>query len=288
GNRSDKRLNRQQIDRIVRAFSPAAMQVRVYIADSALVTGPNLAALAATPLAWLSRLPDTFGAAATAKAAAWAADAWIPIGRVAQASHAAPDAASEQTGSVGNRPYRLVVYRSSSRDRRKAKTLDRELARARAAAEQAATALTTQDFACAADAEAAAATFQATAPRWWPCTTAVAPITVVAKRPRPGRPRRDDPTSTQTVYRVHVTWGPRNEAAVEAELQRRSVFVLITTLPPDQYDAAALLREVQRTDPCGATLPVPERPGVGGRGLPPEAGADSGAGVRHAAGALAV
>jgi transposase len=243
GNRSDKRLNRQQIDRIVRAFSPATMQDLVYIADSALVTGPNLDALAATPLAWLSRLPDTFGAAARAKAAAWAADAWIPIGRVAQAAHAATYAASEQTGSIGDRPYRLVVYRSSSLDRRKAKTLDRELARARAAAEQAATALTAQDFACAADAEAAAATFQVTAPHWWPCTTAVVSATVRDKRPRPGRPRRDDPTSTHTVYRVQVTWGPRQEAAVEAELQRRSVFVLITTLPPDRYDAAALLRE---------------------------------------------
>ncbi len=187
GNRSDKRLNRQQIDRIVRAFSPATMQDLVYIADSALVTGPNLDALAATPLAWLSRLPDTFGAAARAKAAAWAADAWIPIGRVAQAAHAATYAASEQTGSIGDRPYRLVVYRSSSLDRRKAKTLDRELARARAAAEQAATALTAQDFACAADAEAAAATFQVTAPHWWPCTTAVVSATVRDKRPRPGR-----------------------------------------------------------------------------------------------------
>ena len=243
GHRSDKRLNRQQIDQIVRAFSPTAMQDLVYIADSALVTGPNLDALAATPLAWLSRLPDTFGVAATAKAAAWRADAWIPIGRVAQAPRAATYAASEQTGTIGDRPYRLVVYRSSSLDRRKAKTLDRELAHARAAAEQAATALTTQNFACAADAEAAAATFQATAPRWWPCTTAVAPVTVLAKRPRRGRPRRDDPAPTHTVYRVQVTWGLQNETAVQTELARRSTFVLITTLPPDRYDAAALLRE---------------------------------------------
>ncbi len=243
GNRSDKRLNRQQIDRIVRAFSPEALQDLVYIADSALVTGPNLAALAATPMAWLSRLPDTFGVAATAKAAAWAADTWIPVGRVAQAPHAATYAASEQTGRIGDRDYRLVVYRSSSLDRRKAKTLERELVQARATAEQAAAVLTTQDFACVADAETAAATFRTSVPRWWACTTTVAPITVVAKRPRPGRPRRDDPAPTQTVYRVHVTWGPRNEAAVGAELQRRSVFVLITTLPPHRYDAAALLRE---------------------------------------------
>lgn len=243
GNRSDKRLNRQQIDRLVQAFSPEALQDLVYIADSALVTGPNLAALAATPMAWLSRLPDTFGVAATAKAAAWATDAWIPLGRVAQAPHAATYAASEQTGTIGDRSYRLVVYRSSSLDHRKAKTLDRELTQAQAAVDQTATALTGQDFACAADAEAAAATFQATVPRWWRYTTTVASATVRDPRPRRGRPRRDDPVPTHTVYRVQVTAGPRDDVAVTAELQRRSAFVLITTLPSDRYDAAALLRE---------------------------------------------
>ena len=225
GNRSDKRLNRDQLDRIVRAFSPEALRDLVYIADSALVTGPNLDALAAADLAWLSRLPDTFGVAATAKAAAWAADAWIPVGQVAASPHAATYTASEQTGTIGDRSYRLVVYRSSSLDRRKAKTLERELARARATAERAADTLTAQDFACAADVEAAAAAFRAAAPRWWPCTTPVGPVTVTEKRARRGRPRRDDPAPTHTVYRVQVTWGPREEAAVQTELERRSTFV---------------------------------------------------------------
>ena len=89
GNRSDKRLSRDQMDRIVRAFSPEALRDLVYIADSALVTGPNLDALAAADLAWLSRLPDMFGVAARAKAATWAAEAWIPVGRVAATPHAA-------------------------------------------------------------------------------------------------------------------------------------------------------------------------------------------------------
>ena len=67
GNRSDKRLNRHQIARIVQAFSPEALRDLVYIADSALVTGPHLDALAAAAITWLSRLPDTFGVAATRK-----------------------------------------------------------------------------------------------------------------------------------------------------------------------------------------------------------------------------
>ena len=115
--------------------------------------------MAAADLARLLRLPDMFGVAATAKAAARAEGAWIPVGRVP----AAPHAAWEQRGTIGDRPCRLVVYRSSSLERRKAKTLERELVQARAAGERVADALTPQDFAWAADPEATAATFRATA-----------------------------------------------------------------------------------------------------------------------------
>ena len=41
GNRSGKRLNRNQIDRIGRAFSPDALRDLVDVADSALVTWPR-------------------------------------------------------------------------------------------------------------------------------------------------------------------------------------------------------------------------------------------------------
>jgi transposase len=162
---------------------------------------------------------------------------------VAQTPRGAPYAASEPTGRIGDRDYRLVVDRSSSLARRKAKTLDWDLPQTRAVAEQAAAVLSAQDFACAADAEAATTTFAGTAPRWWPCYPTVAPITLTDKRARPGRPRRDDPTPTHTIYRVTVTWGSRDDAAVETELARRSTFVPITTLPADRYDTAALLRE---------------------------------------------
>ena len=114
-----------------------------------------------------------------------------------------------------------MVSRSSRLDRRKAKALERDLAQARATAERAADTLTAQDFACAADAAAAATAFRAAAPRWWPCLTTVGPVTVTTKRGHPGRPRRDDPAPTHTVYRVQITWGPRDEAAVRGELERR-------------------------------------------------------------------
>ncbi len=229
GNRSDKRLNREQIDRIVAAFRPEALQDLVSIAASALVTGPNRDAVAAAGIAGLSRLPNPFGVAATAKAAAWDAAAWIPVGRVAPRPTAAAYWASEQTGRMGDREHRLVVYRSSSRDHRKAQSLDRELAQIRADAERAAADLAAHDFACAADADAAAAAWRVQAPRWWGSQTTVHAVTLTEKRRRPGRPRREEIPPSRTVYRVQVTWDPREEAAVQTERPRRSPFVLMTT-----------------------------------------------------------
>ena len=188
GNRSDQRLNAEQIAHVVAAFSPAAWHDLIYIADAALVTGPNLDALDAAGITWLSRLPDTFGAAGTAKAAAGAAATWTALGPVAARPHAATYWAAEHTASLRDRTYRLVVYRSSRLDQRQAKAFDRELARIRTAADRAA------------------------------------------------------PPSV-TPYHVTVAWGPRDEIAVRAALQRRSCFVLIIPLPVARADAAALLRE---------------------------------------------
>jgi transposase len=182
GQASDQRLNANMLAALVEHFAPDQWQRLVYVADSALVTGPNLAALAARDLRLVSQLPETFNAAAAAKAAAWAADTWIPVGRIGVRQDAATYHAAEQTGAIDNRSYRLVVYRSSHLDRRKQKTLDRAVARAATALAQSAAALTAMAFACAADAEAAAATWRATA-TWHAVTTTVVPDTVVAKRP---------------------------------------------------------------------------------------------------------
>ena len=288
GNRSDKRLNGEQIARVVAAFRPEALQDLIYIADAALVTGPHREALHAAGIAWLSRLPDTFGAAATAKAAAWAADTWTALGRVAARPQAAEYGAAEHTATIRDRTYRLVVYRSSSLDQRKAKAFDRERARIRTAADRAAATLADQPFQCAADAEAAATAFRATAPRGWPCTPTVGAVTRPAPRARRGRPRADTPPAGVPTSHVAVAWGPRDEIAVRAELQRRSCFVLITTLPANRSDAAALLREDQGPNQRGATLSLPEGPHVRRRALSEEARTYPGVGACHVARAVAV
>ena len=66
---------------------------------------------------------------------------------------------------------------------------------------------------------------------------------VKLKRERPGRPRKDEPVPTRTVYRVTTAVQGCDAAKVEAERHRRSTFVLITTVPRDKAEARDLLLE---------------------------------------------
>ena len=165
GNQSDKTLNRDMIDRLTAAFEPAQLQQLLYVADSALVTGANLTRLAQAAIRFISRCPDTFGATGTAKTAAWAADEWEAIGAVAQRPHAAAYWASEQSAVIGERRYRLIVYRSTVPDQRHARSLDRDIEQQRRVLEQAADTLGAQAFVCEADAQQALAHWLATTPR---------------------------------------------------------------------------------------------------------------------------
>jgi Transposase len=70
GNSSDTEANRDAIDDFCGAFSPERLREMVWIADSKLITGPNLARIAELGLRFLSRLPESFNAAAVAKEAA--------------------------------------------------------------------------------------------------------------------------------------------------------------------------------------------------------------------------
>ena len=156
GNASDKTLNRRAIADLVKAFSPEALADLVYVADSSLVTSPNLAVLRQKGLALISRCPGTFSATQSAKSAAWDADDWDDLGTIALRRNAAHYWASEQTAMIDGATYRLIVYRSSALGAHQAKSVDRAIAKARESLTRAAQALTKQTFHCAHDAEVAA------------------------------------------------------------------------------------------------------------------------------------
>lgn len=150
--------------------------------------------------------------------------------------------AAEQTGVIGNRGYRLVVYRSNALDRRRTRALDQEISAARHALEQSAQRLAAQAFACAADAQHALERWLADEqPAWYSVTGTVGAKT---HHTRPGRPRKHPaPDDVTTQWHVEITIGAIDAARRQRELERRSTFVLITTVPREELSAADLLRE---------------------------------------------
>jgi transposase len=241
GNASDKTLNTEVIDQIREAFSPEEWRTLIHVADSAFVTGPNLAAAAEIKLRFISRLPETYAAAARVKARAWEG-AWSDIGQVATRREAASYQASEQEEVIGGRPYRLVVLRSSQLEKRKAATFEKELAAQGDELAQTGNALGRQAFACQEDAETAAGAWLLQA-GYHRLSARVDAEQVKLKRDRPGRPRKGEPVATRAVYRVATVIEGRDEAKVEAERQRRSTFVLITTVPQAEVGSRDLLLE---------------------------------------------
>jgi hypothetical protein len=237
GHRSDKTLNAEMIDRLVQALTPEQLRDLIYVADSALVTGPNLARLERAGIRFVSRCPETFAVVTAAKAAAWAADAWIPVGRLALRADGATYWASEQSGLIEGRTYRLVVYRSSASDPRAQRAVDRAIAAERDTLDRTARTLAAEPFACAADAQAALARWQATAADGWHRVSGT-----VGSRTRPtrrGRPRKTaaaaDPVTT---WHVVPTVDAVDTTRLQRTIAQRSAFVLITTVPTDQLPAA--------------------------------------------------
>lgn len=249
GNASDKTLNRRALAELADAFAPEALRDLVYVADSSLVTGENLTALRDMDLTFISRCPETFGAVADAKAAAWAADDWETVGTVAERRNAASYWASEQTAIIGETTYRFIVYRSSALDNRKAASLDREIAQAQDTLTRAAQALHRQTFQCEADAQAAAAAFQQRPEQRWfqsmPPTIAEHTERVTQGR---GRPRKEAPV--RTVWTITAPIGAVDADRRHAEWERRCTFALITTLPQETWDARAVLQEYKGQVVC--------------------------------------
>ena len=229
GNTSDKAWMPTWLPTLDREVPTDAWKQALYVTDSAGITPAHLDQCAALDVRWLGRLPETYALARDVKAAAWAAPdtAWEDLGIFSPRKGAAHYHVQLHPGTLATYPVRCVVVYSDALDRRRERTLQREIAQEAAALRTAASALARQVFACVADAEAAhAVAVKAAAPRWHAVTPTVVAETVV-RRGR-GRPRRDAPPPTTLQYRLHWSWTAPDPAAVQAERQRRSTFVLVT------------------------------------------------------------
>jgi transposase len=232
GNASDKTVNNTVLSNIATflATHGVAPGAYIYVADAALVTEDNLAALGDT--LFITRLPATYNECGRLITEAVAHNAWAEVGVLA---HAKPTPhrpgtsykASEGEVTLYGRLYRAVVVHSSAQDKRHQQRLARDLQTSQSTLQTAARTAEQQEYFCRADAEAAAATLRAV-----PTAYHLVDVTV-EERPiyGRGRPSSHKPRTVKaTRYRLKATIKPDTERIRRRE-DEAGCFVLLTNVP---------------------------------------------------------
>jgi transposase len=232
GNASDKTLNTTLLSEIAQllACHGVAPGAYIYIADAALVTEDNLAALRDT--FFITRLPATYSECGRVIAEAVAHNLWEEVGVLAQTppTRHRPGTfykVAESSVTLYGKAYRAVVVHSSSQDQRRQQHLARELQTSSATLEAAVRVAVQPEYFCHTDAEAAAAKLRAlqSAYHWVEVE--------VEEHPKygPGRPSRTHPRAVQALrYGLRVTLRERSEV-IARKRQETGCFVLLTNVP---------------------------------------------------------
>src|SRR5215510_9380994 len=246
GNASDKTLNTTLLSEIAQllAHHGVAPGAYIYIADAALVTEDNLAALGDT--LFITRLPATYSVCERVIGEAVARNAWEELGVLAQTKPTKHRPGTcykvaEDVVTLYGQAYRAVVVHSSSQDQRRQQRLARELRTSCATLEATIREMTQQEYFCQADAEAAARQLRALQSAYHRVDV------VVAERPKygPGRPSQKQPRVVKAMrYGLHVTLHERTEVLARKR-QEAGCFVLLTNVPTEgemAHSAGEILR----------------------------------------------
>ena len=232
GNASDKTLNTTLLSELARLLADYGVRpgASIYIADAALVTEDNRAALRDT--FFITRLPATYSECERVIGEAVARTHWEEVGVLAQTppTQHRPGTCykvAEDVVTLYGKTYRAVVVHSSSQDQRRQKRLERELQASSTTLAATVREAARQEYACRADAEAAAAKLRA-------LPSAYHGVDVdVEERPQsgPGRPSATRPRAVKALrYGLQVTLHERAEVMARKH-QEAGCFVLLTNVP---------------------------------------------------------
>ena len=232
GNASDKTVNNTLLSNIATFLAKhgVAPGAYIYVADAALVTEDNLAALGDT--LFITRLPATYNECERLIAEAVAQDTWEEIGRLAHTKPTTHRPATSYKAYEGEvilygTPYRAVVIRSSAQDKRRQQRLEREIQTSYSTVQTAARLAAQQEYFCRADAEAAAAQLRAQPTAYHRVEVAVTERPLYGR----GRPSAHKPRPVKAMrYRLKTTVSTQTERIARLE-EEAGCFVLLTNVP---------------------------------------------------------
>jgi transposase len=232
GNASDKTLNTTLLSEIAQLLARhgVAPGAYIYVADAALVTEDNLAALEDT--LFITRLPATYSECGRVIAEAVAHNQWVEVGVLAQTKPTKHRPGTfyqvaESSVTLYGKAYRAVVVHSSSQDQRRQKHLEHEFQASYATLAAAVREVAQQEYFCHPDAEAAAAKLRALQSAYHQVEV------VVEEHPKygPGRPSQKPPRVVKALrYGLQVTLHARSEL-IARKTQETGCFVLLTNVP---------------------------------------------------------
>ena len=249
GNTSDQAWNADWVDQLAKDVPENFWKNKCYIADSAMVFPKTIARIRSAGMHWLGRLSARFALSEELKDQAWAqpTDRWTELGALAEVPAVKSATYQAQTFDVtfADAPAKAFVYHSRALDKKKEHTLQREIVRERNEIAQLSKALAGITFESAEDAaRAATLRLQSFKGHWHTVTPIVAQRE--ARITRRGRPKIGAPITTRTEYLVALRITEPTSDAIQAERERRSTFILLTSQLT--LNAKAALQEYKGQD----------------------------------------
>ena len=245
GNASDKKINNTLLSQISQHMAQFGVDDKafIYIADSALVSPGNMEQLSLGQR-FITRLPATYAECGRVISEKVAAGRWEDLGQLARTKPTAnrPAAlyrAAESAVTLYGHEYRAVVVHSSSHDQRRQNKIERELAREKTSLEKSFAEQCLAEYACEADARAAAQRWAKQSTQFHELAWEIEPQYTYAR----GRPKKNEPRQIARVhYRVNCRVEP-SASALERMRQEAGCFVLLTNVPR-HGEGAADAREI--------------------------------------------
>ena len=232
GNASDKTVNNTVLSDIATFLAKhgVAPGAYIYVADAALVTEDNLAALGDT--LFISRLPATYNECGRLITEAVAHNTWEDVGVLAHtkpSKHRPVTSYKAYEGEVTlyGTPYRAMVVHSSAQDKRRQQRLARDIQTSYSTMQTTAQAAEHPEYFCRADADAVAARLRAVSAAYHRLEVAVEERLVYGR----GRPSAHKPRPiTAMRYRLQPAISPQTERIARLE-EEAGCFVLLTNVP---------------------------------------------------------